>query len=165
MRWLRGTVSLVLVILVGCGSDDDNIKLVRVTGTITQNGKPLANAEVSFVPDAGNKDTTPGVDQSGPEGNYMVRYKGRTGVAPGKYQVTITPSDEVAKSKVPEKFKNDPMMFNIMKEAQVSSKKSGPAEKKAVVKSEFPAEVPDQSSVVIDFDVKSTSSTGGTPPK
>src|SRR5438270_10452973 len=140
MRWVRMVASLALTGLVGCGgSDDDNIKLVRVTGTITQNGKPLAGADVSFVPQVGNKDSTPGVDQTGPDGNYMVRYRGRTGVAPGKYQVIVTPPDELATSQVPEKFKNDPMMFRLMKDAQAPARKSG-AEKKAVVKSEFDAE-------------------------
>ena len=118
---------------------------------------------MSFVPQAGNKDTTPGVDQTGPEGNYMVRFKGRTGVAPGKYQVVITPPDELTTSQVPEKFKNDPMMFRFMKEAQSAGKK-GSTEKKAVVKSEFPAEVPDKD-VVLDFDIKASSSPGGTTTK
>src|SRR5436305_5635610 len=105
MRWVRMVAGFALTGLIGCGggTDDDNIKLVRVTGTITQNGKPLPNADVSFVPQTGNKDSTPGVDQTGPEGNYMVKYKGRTGVAPGKYQVIITPPDEVAAAQVPEK--------------------------------------------------------------
>jgi hypothetical protein len=162
MRWVRAVAGLALAGLVGCGSDEDNIHLVRVTGTITQNGKPLANAGVSFVPQTGNKDSTPGVDETGPEGNYMLRFKSRTGVAPGKYKVVITPPDEVAESKVPEKFKNDPMMFKFMKEAQVSGRKSS-GEKKAVAKSEFEAEVPDKPSEQFDFDIKTSSSAGGTP--
>jgi len=156
MRWVRTVASLALAGLVGCGSDEDNIKLVRVTGKITQNGKPLPGADVSFVPQSGNKDSTPAVDQTGPEGNYMVRFKGRTGVAPGKYQVIVTPADEAAASQVPEKFKGDPMMFNIMKDAQSGGRKGGAA-KKSAAKSEFPAEVPDKD-VELDFDVKTSSS-------
>jgi hypothetical protein len=147
--------------LAGCGTDEDNIKLVRVTGTITQNGKPLAGADVSFVPESGNTASTPGVDQSGPEGNYMVRFKGRNGVAPGKYKVIVTPPDATAESQVPEKFKNDPIMFKIMKQSQGPAKKDG-GEKKAGVKSEFDAVVPD-TSVELDFDVKTSSSAGGAP--
>jgi hypothetical protein len=165
MRWVRAVASLALATLVGCGSDEDNVRLIRVTGTITQNGKPLANAGVSFVPQTGNKDSTPGVDETGPEGNYMVKFKGRNGVAPGKYKVVVTPPDEVAASQVPEKFKNDPMMFRFMKDAQSSGKKSS-GEKKAVAKSEFEAEVPDQDKpVVLDFDVKASASAGGTTTK
>jgi hypothetical protein len=162
MRWVRTVAILSMSGLAGCGTDEDNIKLVRVTGTITQNGKPLGGADVSFVPDGGNKATTPGVDQTGPEGSYMVRFKGRNGVAPGKYKVIITPPDPTAESQVPERFKNDPMMFKIMKQAQGPAKKEG-GEKKAGVKSEFDAEVPDGSSAELDFDVKTSSSAGGAP--
>jgi len=144
--------------LTGCGTDEDHIKLVRVTGTITQNGKPLAGADVSFVPDTGNKDTTPGVDQSGPEGGYMVRYKGRNGVAPGKYKVIVTPPDATAEGQVPEKFKNDPMMFKIMQQSR--GPKTDGGQKKAGVKSEFDAEV-SETNKELDFDVKTSSPAGG----
>jgi len=144
--------------LAGCGTDEDNIKLVRVTGTISQNGKPLAGADVSFVPDAGNKDSTPGVDQTGPEGTYMVRFKGRNGVAPGKYKVIVTPSDAAEGGPVPERFQNDPMMFKIMKQAQAPAKKSGGD--KVGVKSEFEAEV-SETTKELDFDVKTSSSAKG----
>jgi len=118
---------------------------------------------VSFVPQAGNKDSTPGVDQTGPEGNYLLRFKGRTGVAPGKYKVTITPGVELPPdAKVPAKFKNDPMMLKFAQEAQASGKKAGGAEsKKEVIKGEFDAEVPDGASTTLDFDVKVLSSAGG----
>jgi hypothetical protein len=161
MRWVRTFASLALAGLIGCGSsDEDSFTLVRVTGTITQNGKPLAGADVSFVPQAGNKNSTPGVDQSGPQGNYMPKFKGRTGLAPGKYKVTIIPPDEVSASKVPEKFQSDPMMFNIMKQAQGTAKKA--SDKKEVLKNEFDAEVPDKD-VVLDFDVKASSAAGSAP--
>jgi hypothetical protein len=144
--------------VIGCGGTaEDQIKLVRVTGKITLNGKPLAGADVSFVPQPGNKDSTPGIDQSGPDGNYMVSFKGRTGVAPGKYRVFVTPADPEAESQIPEKFKNDPMMFKIMKGSQGATKTT---QQKAIAKGEFDAEVPDKD-VVLDFDVKATSSAGG----
>jgi hypothetical protein len=159
MRRVRMVAMLALSGLVGCGgSDEDNIKLVRVTGLITKNGKPMANANVSFVPLAGNKDTTPGVDQAGPEGNYMIKFKGRTGVAPGKYKVTVTPSFEIpATAKVPEKFKNDPVMIQTAQESQGAGKRGGADAKKELGTSEFDAEVPDGTSVTLDFDVKATS--------
>jgi len=168
MRWGRTVALVALAGLVGCGgSDEDNIKLVRVTGTITKNGKPLPDAKVSFVPEAGNKDSTPGVDQTGPEGNYLLRFKGRTGVAPGKYKVTVTPSVELPSNiKMPEVFKKDPVMFEIGLEALEAGKKKGVAEsKKEVIKGEFDAEVPDGTSVTLDFDVKASSSAGGTTKK
>src|SRR5437764_14727601 len=95
MRWVRTVAILTMTGLAGCGRDEDNIKLVRVTGTVTKNGKPMAKANVSFVPQAGNKDSTPGIDETGPEGTYLVKFKGRSGVAPGKYKVMISPAFEL----------------------------------------------------------------------
>lgn len=159
MRWVRTVAILTMTGLVGCGSEDDNIKLVRVTGTVTQNGKPMANADVSFVPQTGNKNSTPGVDQTGPEGTYSVKYKGRSGVAPGKYKVAITPAFELPEAA--KKFEGDPMMYKMMLEAQ--GKKAGTAAKKTQgAKSEFDAEVPEGVSATLDFDVKTTSGAGNT---
>ncbi len=74
MKSSRIVTMLALAGLVGCGDDESSIKLVKVMGTVTKNGKPLADARISFVPEAGNKFSTPGVDTSGPEGNYMVSF-------------------------------------------------------------------------------------------
>jgi len=161
MRWVRTVAILTMSGLVGCGSDEDKIKLVRVTGTVTQNGKPMADADVSFVPQAGNKDTTPGVDRTGPEGTYLVKFKGRSGVAVGKYKVMITPAFKLPAEA--EKFKEDPMMFKIMQDARGGAeKRGGSAAKKAGAKSEFDADVPDAASAILDFDVKETSATSNT---
>ena len=164
MRWGQTVAILALGGLVGCGgSEEDHFKLVRVTGTITENGKPLAGAKVSFVPAESNKNSTSGVDQTGPEGNYMLNFKGRTGVAPGKYRVTVEPPIELpAGVKVPDEFKKDPMMFRMAQEAAKATKKKAPEANKEVVKAEFEAEVPDGISVTLDFDVKASSSAGGT---
>jgi hypothetical protein len=158
MKKSHAVAILALAGLVGCGgSDEDSYTLVKVTGTITKNGKPLPNADVSFVPNAGNSVSTPGADRTGPEGNYMLRFKGRTGVAVGKYNVTITPAFEVpAGANVPDVFKNDPVMLQTAQKARAQSEgKGSAAAKKEVVKSEFPAEVEQGKSNTIDFDVKS----------
>ena len=115
MKWLRTVVPMVLAGVVGCGgSEEDSFTLVPVKGTITRNGKALAGAKVSFVPDQGNKQSTPGVDETGPEGNYMLKFKNRTGIAPGKYKMIITPGVVMPSgAKVPEEFKDDPMMAEM----------------------------------------------------
>jgi hypothetical protein len=149
---------LALAGLVGCqGSEEDSFTLVKVTGTITKNGKPLADAKVSFLPEAGNAMSTPGADQTGPQGNYMLTFKGRTGVAAGKYKVIIEPPVEVpAGHKVPDELAKDPVMVQMELQARNAGKKQGPAAKKEVVKSEFPAEVEAKAaSIILDFDVKS----------
>jgi hypothetical protein len=150
---------LTLAALVGCGgTDEDRFTLVKVSGTVTKNGKPLADAKVSFIPEAGNKDSTPGVDQTGPQGNYLLTFKGRTGIAPGKYKVLIVPSLELpGGSKVPEAFEKQPGMFQMALDAQKkTSKPAAPEAKKEVIKSEFPAEVEAGVSQTLDFDVKSS---------
>jgi hypothetical protein len=156
MKWGQSVAFLALAGLVGCGgSEEDSYKLVRVTGTITKNGKPLSGAKVSFVPDAGNKQTTPGVDETGPEGNYMLMFKGRTGVAPGKYKVIVEPAiDMPAGAKVPDEFKKDPVMLQTAQIGNPDLKKAQDAKKAEVVKGEFETEVPDGSKFERDFDVK-----------
>ncbi len=153
MRWIRSFAPLVLVGLIGCGSEEDSVTLVPVKGTITRNSKPLANAKVSFIPDAANKVSTPGVDETGPEGNYLIKWKNRSGLAPGKYKVIVTPSATLPSgTKVPDEFKDDPMM------AQMAAGIGVPGvEKKSneVIKAEFEADVDDKGGQ-FDFDVKAT---------
>lgn len=89
-------LSTILVVissgLFGCGSGDetDRYKLVPVSGTVTHNGKPLEGATLTFTPDPTNPQPTPGGDVTGPMGNYKAMYRGRSGLAPGKYRVLVS---------------------------------------------------------------------------
>jgi hypothetical protein len=159
-RFPRIAVLLALAAFSGWGCTDEEaaIKLVKVTGTVTRNGKPLSDAQVSFIPDGGNKSSTPGLDATGSEGNYMVTFKGRTGVAAGKYKVIIT-----APVELPPGLANDPAlakqpyMAQVARESKTATKKKSAEVKREAAKSEFDREVEDQASgVVLDFDVKST---------
>ena len=153
IRWF-GALALSGLVLVGCGSEESRYKLVPVTGTVTLNGQPLADAKVNFAPLEGNEYQTPGVDSSGPSGNYKLMFKGRSGVAAGKYKVTITPPDPSAAS-VPDAFKDDPAMLGFAEDAR----RQAAAKKQKVevgTKNEFEAEVPEDGAV-LDFDVKTTS--------
>jgi hypothetical protein len=158
---------LFLVGLAGCGGDPDAaVTLVSVKGVITLNGKPMANAVVQFVPDPGNKTGTAGGDTTGPEGNYMARYRGRSGLAPGKYKVSISPGTPSNVSGVPtgasDAFKDDPFMASEASRAAAAAK---PAAKNLEVKGEFDAEVSEQGST-LDFDVKASSAAAsGSPAK
>ncbi len=157
MTWIRRAGSLAILGVIGCNSDPDGaIKLVPVSGVITINGKPMANAAVSFIPDVSNTSSTAGGDTTGPDGNYMAQYRGRTGLAPGKYKVTVTPGVASADSSanVSEAFKNDPFMAG---EAARSAAASKPVAKAKEIKGEFEAEVSNSAST-LDFDVKSTES-------
>lgn len=146
---------LVLTAGFGCGgSEESRIKLVPVSGTITLNGKPLADATVTFQPAQTNADSTPGVDVTGPAGNYKLSWKSRSGIAPGKYTVIVAPPLTVpGGAKMPEEFKNDPLM------AQLAQGITPADEKKQAgwTKSEFEAEVTDEGGI-FEYDVK-----GGAP--
>ena len=84
-------------------------------------GKPLAGAKVLFTPNDGNKPNTPGVDTTGQEGNFKLMYRGRSGVSPGKYSVLIAKTIEPPSVKVPEEFKDDPMLAGMARQQALIS--------------------------------------------
>lgn len=148
MRLIRltATVALAGLCLSGC-SAESRVKLVPVVGTVTQGGKPLEGAALSFIPDPGNADSTAGTASSGPTGYYAAKWLTRTGLAPGHYQVLIT-ADPMSADNVPEEFASDPMMAQLEKQARPATEKP----KKSAVKSEFDIEVTDGEEP-FDFDV------------
>lgn len=150
---IRAIALLPLFGLIGCGSEEDQIALIPVTGTITANGKPLAGATITFVPDASNPVSTPGADATGPEGSYKVMFRNRSGVAPGKYKVFVMPVDPSSQP-VHEAFANDPVMANF---ANGGGRSASGKREVAGEKSEFDAEVAAKGDNTLDFDVKSSS--------
>ncbi|HEY2159010.1 MAG TPA: carboxypeptidase-like regulatory domain-containing protein [Isosphaeraceae bacterium] len=111
MSWAGKIVAIGLIAgLAGCGAEGERIALVPVFGKITRNGKPLARAKVSFVPAPANKESTVGVDETGPEGDYRLKFKGQAGVAPGKYRVFVTPFVELPGGNLPGRVEGDPKM-------------------------------------------------------
>jgi hypothetical protein len=84
-----GWLAVGLVALAG-GCSQSDPSLVPVTGTVTLNDRPLANATVTFIP----KDGTPGfggVGKTDAAGKYTLK-GGRddaAGIPPGAYRVVI----------------------------------------------------------------------------
>jgi hypothetical protein len=144
-------LALVSCGLAGCGGDETaRIKLAPVTGTVTLNGKPLEGAEITFTPDGSNAKNTPASDVTGPDGNYKVIYRGRSGLAPGKYKVLVS------KLFLPPGVRStDPQEFNMLQVAIESDPEGRGAGAKAPtqVKGEFEREVPPEGGS-IDVDVK-----------
>jgi hypothetical protein len=155
MRCIRAIAPFLLLGFIGCGTDEDRIKIVPVTGTVTKNGKPMADATITFVPDASNKDSTPGVDSTGPEGNYKLMWRNRSGVAPGKYRVAVQPPIAAPTGPTHSEFANDPYMAQVGAEA-AGGRTGAPKKEAPGEKSEFDAEVSDKGDI-LDFDVKSSS--------
>src|SRR6185437_9983139 len=81
------------VSLAGCGGPQSDKELVRVSGTVTYAGEPLADAIVAFD-SAEHEDASPGTGVTDDEGNYSLkRSANEVGVPHGRYRVTITAWD------------------------------------------------------------------------
>lgn len=76
-----------LLLLVGCGGVDSD--LVQATGTVTVDGKPAAGASVVYFPEAVTDATTVAAGGADQDGKYTLTSDLESGVAPGKYKVTV----------------------------------------------------------------------------
>lgn len=79
------TITGAILLIAGCA--DGGPALGTVSGTVTLDGKPLANAIVSFVPEAGGR---PSVGTTDEQGNYQLGYIDRLGALIGNHKVSIT---------------------------------------------------------------------------
>lgn len=102
--WLYLTMVAVATPLacVGCGSSNNPVK---VSGKVTIEGKPLANARVcATLPSGGGR---PAFGETDSGGNFtMTTVSPGDGVVPGKYKVTVEPAIK-ATQKTPDP-KEDP---------------------------------------------------------
>lgn len=155
-------VALAAALVAGCGSGDetDYYALTPVTGTVTVDGEPLVGAKIIFTP-SGNVPDTPGSDVTGKSGNYKIMYRGRAGVAKGKYSVSIgktTGEAVVDEEPIDESagFSEERALAAMNKAAAQSAafvKRSGKKTKPIVVGGTFDREVGD-AATVLDFDLK-----------
>lgn len=75
---------LTLLLLCGCGDDSG---LIKVSGQVTLDGKPLSNAGVMFHPDAGGIPARGTTDQ---DGNFVLTTReDGDGATPGQNAVTV----------------------------------------------------------------------------
>jgi hypothetical protein len=86
----RFLLGFVMVLALGCGGQ----KFAPVSGVVTLNGKPLANASVSFIPES-PKDATEALPASAGKTNEKGEYTletmtGKTGALVGKHKVMIS---------------------------------------------------------------------------
>lgn len=111
----HATLTLTALILVfasaGCGSSGPEI--AYVTGRVTMDGRPLANATVVFIPENGR----PAGASTDSDGNYVLNFtEGRRGAIPGKNAIRITTlrdadQDENGKT-IPGSKETIPMEYN-----------------------------------------------------
>jgi hypothetical protein len=88
------TLSLLVLLLVGCGK---GYKLAPVSGRVTMDNQPLANAEVSFYP-TGGKGLPYASGTTDEQGNYKLEaFEGRgtaNGAVVGEHRVEISMSNK-----------------------------------------------------------------------
>lgn len=117
MTMRRSILSLfpvVTAILAGCGSD----KTAPVSGRITVNGNPLANASVTFAPIGSKDNQEPGPSSAAitdADGRYSLRLIGQEGKGAmiGKHKVRIALQEELdTTTDEPVKLKQLPLHYN-----------------------------------------------------
>ncbi|MEW4531444.1 MAG: hypothetical protein ACF8PG_17935 [Maioricimonas sp. JB045] len=87
--WLL--VTGLLLIGVGCSGSSDAPDLGRVSGTVTLNGEPLADATVVFVPERGRSS----IAVTDASGQYSLQYTNdKSGAIIGQHTVRITTGKE-----------------------------------------------------------------------
>jgi len=139
--------------VTGCGSGDETerIKLVPVKGNVTFNGKPLDGATITFAPDEANDSETAGGGTTGPDGNYTAAFRGRDGLAPGKYKVLITKA--ILPPGMSKLSEDDAIMAREMNRVQGDGTPAPKAADPTQIQGEFDAEV-SAGENTLDFDVK-----------
>ena len=87
-RRIVGGLAVVAVVLVlaGCGGGSKRPKLYPATGTVTLDGKPLADATVSFVPAVG----PPSDGKTDASGKFTIMTSGQPGAPFGPNKVTVS---------------------------------------------------------------------------
>lgn len=82
IRWLAGLA--LFAGLAGCG--DDGKKVVKVTGTVTRDGKPVPNVALTFTPSPGR----PSWGIADENGHYNLKYTvDQDGAEVGMHKVTV----------------------------------------------------------------------------
>ena len=81
---VRGTLLLVAIALVGCGSGP---KLVKATGTVKYKDKPIPGADIIMMSDASS---APSLARTDEQGRFTVTTDGKPGALVGTYRVAIT---------------------------------------------------------------------------
>jgi hypothetical protein len=140
--------ALAATLATGCGSGEPS--LVPVVGTVSQNGKPLDGASVEFIPSDASQPQTPGGDVTDGVGKYTAKYRGNTGLSPGKYKVTVRKASAAGDSKIPGEMAKDPFMGRLGAGA-------GKSETKNETRADFDREVP-AAGGTLDLEIKGSGS-------
>jgi hypothetical protein len=119
---------LLAAVAAGCGGGAGAVSSANVSGTVTLNGAPLANARVLFQPDAKGNPGPPSSGETDAAGTFTLTFPdGKEGAVVGKHNVIVTtrkmaPSEansdvevEVAPEQVPDAYRATPPTFEVPK--------------------------------------------------
>jgi hypothetical protein len=135
--------SAVVLFLSGCGGAGD-LK-VKVTGSVTKDGKPIEGAVVSFMSENDKSNDSKGANTDS-QGKFQVLVK------PGKYAVTVSKIVD-AKGNVP-KSSDVPAEDFAQLEAQGKLKQVIPESYLSASTSPFKADIPKEGKDLPPFEVK-----------
>ena len=96
VRCLGVAMPLVASLIVGCGSDPEHYEIVPVSGILTCEGQPVANAMVNFTPiaDESRKEGRPGrlaLGRTDETGHFtLTTYENNDGAIVGRHVVTVS---------------------------------------------------------------------------
>lgn len=88
-----GKIGLLCVALAtaGCSSKSSKPELTPVAGTVTLDGKPLPDADITFFLQG---QTVPGytasMGKTDADGKYQLKFGGDAGAVPGNFKVTVS---------------------------------------------------------------------------
>jgi len=130
-RSLKFSLILLTVFCFGCSGSGTEVELGKVTGVVTMDGKPLADAVVIFIPENGNPSTA----QTDAAGKYELAHRGNAmGAIPGKHKVRITTGQPAAPAVDP-----DADMSNVTPTTGAGFEEAGTPKGKAAKKEPIPA--------------------------
>jgi len=100
MRTIATLLSLAgFGVLLGCGGESVPSDMAAVSGTVTHNNEPVADATVIFTSVAG---TTSAAGRTDEAGAFTLSAGPEPGVEPGNYQVAVTKIESNDAESVPE---------------------------------------------------------------
>jgi hypothetical protein len=86
----RGATLTALALLTGCGRD--GLNLAPVTGVVTMDGKPVAEASVIFAPND-SKAGPPAIGATNEQGAFTLVTANRPGAVVGEHRVAVSKSE------------------------------------------------------------------------
>lgn len=96
-RFCCFVLGIAIMLIVGCGGDD---RVSAVTGTVTLDGEPIADATLTFMPKEGGR---PGFGITDANGAFtLTTFAEGDGAAHGVHVVTITAVEEKVSEKAEE---------------------------------------------------------------